>query len=192
MPRGNSIYRYTCPNPACGRAMARWDSFQRHMDTCRNVPDVGVGEQHAERDTSTDGAQESAQYWDWGPSANHSAIVETPDAASWPGIGGGPAFEEEVRTMMAFLEDTCQPIVSAVSITTAIDHEPVREYWERRMRMMSGAITDFYMWFKTFSVAVVLKYGLKRVFKPSWVIQRRRRTRGTHVKQSTASASSVS
>ena len=40
--------------------------------------------------------------------------------------------------MTAFLDNTCRPIVRAVCKNTAIEYEPVKEYWDRRMRIMVG------------------------------------------------------
>ena len=138
MPRGKTIYRYTCPNPACNLAMARWDVFQRHVAGCNIPMEDAHDNQDAVPDRERPGRADGAQYWDWGPSVEHSASVETPHAAAWAAIGGGPAFEEEVRAMTAFLDNTCRPIVRAVCKNTAIEYEPVKEYWDRRMRIMAG------------------------------------------------------
>ena len=58
--------------------------------------------------------------------------------AAWAAIGRGPAFEED---------HTCQPDVCAVGKDTAIEYEPVRQYWESRRRIMVGT-----QWWFSYSV----------------------------------------
>ena len=127
--------------------MARWDVFQRHIAACVVPMDDTDDHQDADPDREQPGPADSAQYWDWGPSVAHDTSVETPDSAAWAAIGGGPAFEEEVRAMTAFLDHTCQPDVCAVGKDTAIEYEPVRQYWESRRRIMVGT-----QWWFSYSV----------------------------------------
>ena len=78
--------------------MARIDVYQKHVAHC----EAGEPQEHGDGgdiDLDEQGTHDDGQYWDWGPSTAHDKSVETPDAASWAGLGGDPAFEVEVAAM---------------------------------------------------------------------------------------------